>query len=198
MKYTKPIVKSILFIFCMILSYESLFAKKRNGVIYGLGLGTSLISHNQEILYYQNTVERDKKNIHGFAVDIIAGYAFTSRFHLYYINKESWFVDNKITGKRSIFVNSMGPFGASVYTHSEAPSLIFSAGMGFSHWYAPSEKDQEMDYGRAVFAGIGFEFYTHFSIHFEYMWSDTIREEDGTDVKTKSKVFMLTLRALRY
>ncbi|MBN2040136.1 MAG: hypothetical protein JW864_08855, partial [Spirochaetes bacterium] len=132
------------------------------------------------------------------AVDLIIGYGISDKLLIYYNNKELWTETRRMSGKKEVFVNSMGPFGLSWYFKNNSPSLFLNAGAGFAHFYAPFENDQELDYGFGIYAGLGYEFIKHYSLNLTYMAGFTNREDDGIELGTDTQSLLFTLTALCY
>ena len=170
------------------------FDGERKGFILGGSLGGGIIHYNREIK--DSNINNENDNAGAFSADIMIGYGITDKFLLYYINKYIWFSTDRVSGEKAAFVNSMGPVGISYYFNSKAPSPVINFGLGFAHLYAPLESGQELDYGKGIYTGIGYEFSKHYALNINYMYSRTNVEDRGIKTGTEAHSVVLAFSVL--
>ncbi len=149
-------------------------ASERKGLVLGLGVGGGFTwqkasfdpMHEMVVHECAGTVCES-----GLVSDFKLGWAPTNRLQLYWTAKVAWLNQtNSIWIDECTVASGLGGIGATYYFEDVAPSLFWSAGVGYSNWVRPFEEDPENLLSTGWYLGVGYEFHAHWAVEFDVLW----------------------------
>jgi len=197
---------------------------RRQGFVVGVGIGGSFTSYGHErtdsyggplTVFGDTVIDNETGRIikqdypyesssMGLSTDFTLGYAFTNRFILAYDNRVSWFLIRDVDYDFGIStidtdcltVAGVSSLSLSFYFQETAPSIYLIGGAGLSSWDVPFVGDHKSSVGPGMFAGIGYEYSSHWSVELTGMMG--FPERAGGLYKTSFYSVQLGVKALAY
>ncbi len=183
---------------------NSIFNDKREGFIFGFGVGLNTTNFTQEIKYDGEVYKSGTENRKGFATDFRIGYSPKYNIEIYYVSKVSWFSITNIYYDSIVISDGVGAIGISYFASNKlsttnwVPSPYVSVGFGFSGWSTPFEEGTSSSIGAGFYAAFGYEFSQHRRFELSFFMNNPSDEESGVELKTNSNAFMLLFNYLWY
>ncbi len=143
---------------------------KREGFIWGIGVGTGMANYTQSLVeYWGNAYEgpwvEGRGTESAFVTKFRAEHGFSERVLLYYTSRVTWLPLRNLY-RDTVIANGTAGIGMTVYPMYKSNFyLTGSVGLAtLATWFPPFELEKARPTGVAVSAGIGYEFLRHCSV----------------------------------
>jgi hypothetical protein len=137
---------------------------KRDGFIFGAGVGVSWLTWNQRIENVFPEPISYRANAFPLNTDIRIGVGFNKNTAmLYYWNKLNWLLVEDVDGN-ALTWNGINGVGLSYYFKPKAPSMYVNGGFGLSFWRVSPFFGDEWGQGGGVVIGVGYEIERHHNL----------------------------------
>jgi len=187
---------------------------QRKGFIFGGGMGlgviniTDTLSEDFGAITVSHTFASETQ--FAFIDDMRIGYAPTNKLMVYAFGTDSWFtfkekVFNVITGQESYTggswstVSSLTGIGVSYYLKPEAPSWMFSGGLGIAQLKAYGNTAPSGNYsGGGFMLGAGYEFRKYWSVEFNLIYGEPASTDNGVKSQMQDLSFVFLVNVIGY
>lgn len=179
---------------------------QRKGFILGIGAGGGLATYKPYTTFSDfgsnsdSEMNREKK--FALMTDFKIGYAPSNQVALFWISKVAWFGHTYEYADGSsqsyTFADGIGGLGVAYYFQPQGPSPYLTAGLGFSTFSAPFEKDFDGFSGSGLALGAGYEFSKHWSVEGNFTWGSPNEEYFDGEAGFKTWAARVTINVLGY
>ncbi|KAA0230733.1 hypothetical protein EDS67_07485 [candidate division KSB1 bacterium] len=179
---------------------------QRKGFIIGIGAGGGLATYKPYTTFSDfgsnPDSEMNRENKFALMTDFKIGYAPSNQVALFWMSKVAWFGHtNEFADGSSqsyTFASGVGGLGVAYYFQPQGPSPYLTAGLGFSTFSAPFERDFDGLFGSGLALGAGYEFSNHWSVEGNFTWGSPNEEYFGDEVGIKTWAARVTINVLGY
>lgn len=183
---------------------SSTFDDKREGFIFGFGLGGHHTSFKQEIKYEGEVLKSGTITKKGLATDVRIGFSPKNNLEIYFVSKVAWFNISNMYEQTVLISDGVGALGITYFfpnqLNPEKGNRIpyLSIGFGFSGWSTPFEEGSSSSIGTGLFTAAGFELNGNSRLELSYFINNPSDEENGVKLITRSQSFMILFNKVWY
>ena len=195
----------VLMLFAVI-STLTAFNGKREGLLFGIGMGYCQAFYENKIEDDYGRVERVAGPSSGVATEVKLGYGISNNTEIYLSNQVAWYSRRTFEGETSqtVTLNSMTSLGVSYFFSEKLDSNewhsspFVSGGLGRFHMSDFFYDDGNSSGSFGFYVWLGYEFAKHVRLSLNYYVNNQSYKEDGNNYTKNSNVMLLTLSALAF
>ncbi len=190
----------------MVISTLTAFDDKREGLLYGIGMGYCQAFYKNKIEDECGVIKTVAGPSSGVATEVKLGYGISNKAEIYLSNQVAWYSRRTFEGETSqaVTINSMTSLGVSYFFSEQLDyyewhsSPFVSGGLGRFYMYDFLYDDGYSSGGIGFYVGLGYEFAKHVRLSLNYYVNNQSYKEDGNNYTKNSNVMLLTLSALAF
>lgn len=196
----------LVLIFVSILASLFAFDGKREGLLFGFGLGRARVIYKTEYESYDGSFESDTKTTGGFGADFKLGYGLSNKIEVYLSNQSVFYRRDRTFSEESgeIVINLISSLGLSYFLSPKldsqewSPSPFLSAGIGRLDWIDNGRYSDNTQGNLGFFLGLGYEFVKHLRVSLNYFPNNRKTNQFGETYSKDSHSFLFSLSALAF